>query len=345
MAGSTYKCPSCGGYLTFDPDTQGWKCPYCGATYTEEEMLGREEEHTAQATDGSGSGQVMYHCSSCGSEIVTDATTVATHCYYCHNPVVLQGKMGEEFRPDQVLPFQYDREAALEKFMAWVKTKKFVPDAFFSAQSVENLTGVYYPHFVTECTVKGSLSGVAKDVNVQHFPNRSIYHTQIYNVLREGKLTFRNLMRPALKSANRKLSDAIHPFPLEQAKAFDGAYLSGFVAERRDMAAEDYKSEILEEVKGYVKPMLSSDVHHQSLEGSCTASLLNYQSKYVLLPTWVLTYPNPKKPEDPYYYAMNGCTGEICGKLPLDRGKLLRHALLIGGIVLAVLLLICYFLI
>ena len=36
---------------------------------------------------------LVYICPSCGAEVVTDATTAATFCYYCHNPVVLAGKL------------------------------------------------------------------------------------------------------------------------------------------------------------------------------------------------------------------------------------------------------------
>lgn len=36
---------------------------------------------------------LVYICPSCGAEVVTDATTAATFCYYCHNPVVLSGKL------------------------------------------------------------------------------------------------------------------------------------------------------------------------------------------------------------------------------------------------------------
>ena len=32
MAGATFKCPSCGAYLTFDPESQLWKCPFCSSS-------------------------------------------------------------------------------------------------------------------------------------------------------------------------------------------------------------------------------------------------------------------------------------------------------------------------
>ena len=68
------------------------------------------------------------------------------------------------------------------------------------------------------------------------------------------------------------------------------------------------------------------------------------KTKYVLLPTWVLTYPNKKNKDDPYYYVMNGCTGQVCGKLPVDQGRLWRHGLLAGLIVAALFCVLAYFL-
>ena len=41
---------------------------------------------------------------------------------------------------------------------------------------------------------------------------------------------------------------------------------------------------------------------------------------------------------------MNGCTGQVCGKLPVDQGRLWRHGLLAGLIVAALYCVLAYFL-
>ena len=48
---------------------------------------------------------------------------------------------------------------------------------------------------------------------------------------------------------------------------------------------------------------------------------------YTLLPVWVLTYQGHNGKT--YYYAMNGQTGTVFGKLPISYGKLFA---LCGGI-------------
>ena len=349
MAGATFKCPSCGAYLTFDPESQLWKCPFCSSSFAEGELLAKDEAFHQQAQqekpettpDGS---QVVYRCPSCGSEIVTDETTVATQCYYCHSPVVLQGKLTADMRPDRVLPFTIDKQKAVQTFLDWAKTKKYIPRAFFQQSQVETMSGVYYPHFVARCDLDGSVEGEASNSHVMDSGKYVITTTEHYHVRRDGRFTFRDIMRPALSNANRKLSDGIHPFPLEDAKPFSSAYLSGFLAERRDIDAASILPDVEKEVADYVQPMLQDSSAYQTVNVTPSSHVRDIQTDYVLLPTWVLTYPNKQKPDEPYYYAMNGCTGEVCGKLPIDKRKLRRTALLVGGVVFALCCLLGYFL-
>ncbi len=344
MAGVTYKCPSCGGYLVFDPDSQQWKCPYCGTSYQEDVLLQKEQEYAEAAEsekpetqpDADGGTQVVYHCQSCGSQIMTDETTVATQCYYCHNPVVLQGKLTADMRPDSVLPFTIDKEKAVAAFMDWVKRKRFVPKGFFNKAQVESMQGVYYPHFVTDCDTQAAIDGTGRNVSVVDTGRYIVTTTQHYHVRREAKVRFHGIMRPALQSANRKLSDGIHPFPLEKAKPFAGAYLSGFLAERRDIDAASIQDDVAQEVSTYVEPLLTPDLHYTNYSVSPSIRIDSQKARYVLLPTWVLTYPNKHNVHDPYYYVMNGCTGEVCGKLPIDRKKLWLTAGAVAGVLFVV---------
>ena len=56
----------------------------------------------------------------------------------------------------------------------------------------------------------------------------------------------------------------------------------------------------------------------------------------MLLPAWVLTWKGGKD-GTPYYYMMNGHSGKVCGKLPINRGKLWTWAIGAGAIVFALL--------
>jgi DNA-directed RNA polymerase subunit RPC12/RpoP len=360
MAGVTYQCPNCGSYLRFWPELQKWKCDSCSSEYDEQTILAAADGHMhdhehdhehdpaqeqtqEQQGESGGQSQVIYHCPSCGSAVITDETTVATHCYYCHNPVILEGKLTDDMRPDKALPFTISREMAVDRFMQWVSKKKFVPRGFFAKDQVNNIQGVYYPHFVTDCAVDGLYEGEGQNVSVVNTAAYTVTTTQHYAFRRRADIQFKKLMRPALKSADRKLSDGIHPFPLEEMKPFSGAYLAGFLAERRDVGKDEATADIEGEVQGYVKPLLSPTLHYTTHQGNVTADLKHKDSQYVLLPTWVISYHH-EGDKEPYYFAMNGCTGTVCGKLPIARGKLLLFGGLLSAVCMGAYCLMAYFL-
>ena len=188
----TYKCPNCGGGLTFNAEKQKYKCEYCLSEFSQEELDEIEKRELEKARkqaevqrdpepEGAGSEAgteehvsgskktvtpIMYTCPSCGAQIVTDETTAASFCYYCHNPIVLEEKLRGEFKPDYVVPFQIDKKKAQEIFTQWVGRKKFVPDYFFSASQIESMTGVYFPYWLYSCQVKGDLQAEGKTVRV-----------------------------------------------------------------------------------------------------------------------------------------------------------------------------------
>lgn len=177
MAVISLKCPNCDGELIFDPSTKKYKCEYCTSLFTQEELdamnqMGTEEEQ-AEETPAKGQQKetaeqeesvqeaAVYQCPNCGAEIVTDATTAASFCYYCHNPVVLGGRLSGEYLPDRIIPFSVTKEAALKGFEGYIGKKKFVPRAFFSKKQVESMSGVYFPYWTYDTQMKGSMQAEA----------------------------------------------------------------------------------------------------------------------------------------------------------------------------------------
>ena len=49
----SFKCPSCGGYLVFDPAKQRFQCPYCGGSFAEKEL----KEQSGQRQQAAGQGR------------------------------------------------------------------------------------------------------------------------------------------------------------------------------------------------------------------------------------------------------------------------------------------------
>ncbi len=347
MPAFTYKCPACGNALKFEPNSGSFACEFCGTTYDKaylDKLDGKaygQEKTSAGTSEVGGGEQYLYHCPSCGAELTTSATTAATMCYYCHNPVVIVGRLEDAFRPDALLPFKYDKQGAKDRFFKWIRKKRYVPSSFIQQESVERLSGVYYPYWLADYEASASFTGEGQIVTHTTTARHYITTTKYYSVSRDADISFRNIQRSALQKADRKLSDAVHPYQLDEMVDFAPSYLSGFVAEKRDVAKEAISANVEAELQGYAQPLIASGTPYTSLVGSTTMKLKGNRYRYALLPAFVLTYRGEKG--EMYYYAMNGQTGEVCGVLPLDKKKLLLHGGILAALVCGILLAVFYF--
>lgn len=289
----------------------------------------RPAENGNAETGGAGASAekdaVLYTCPSCGAQIVTDETTSATFCYYCHNPVVLSGRLTGTYKPDYVIPFQIDRKKAEELFAQWIGKKKYVPEAFYNKKQIETMTGVYFPYWLYSCNIDGQFQAQGTKLRVWTAGDLRYTETKVYNISRQGNMKVDNVSRNALQKANRKLVDGVLPFQMEAKKAFSMGYLSGFVSENRDMEKQQFVDEVQKEVKNFALSSLSSQAGAYSSVrvDKKEAAISGEHWSYALLPVWTLTY-NDKSRGKIYYFALNGQTGKICGELPVDNKKLFR---------------------
>lgn len=333
----TFKCKNCGAFIEFNPNDQNFKCKYCGAEYTEQEVLAETKEDTVSKPEES--SEKVYNCSNCGASIVMDGTQSSGECYYCHSPIVLEGKLSNEYRPQNVIPFEFDRKAAEKKFLDHTKKLRYLPRDFFSNSRLKELSGVYYPYFDSDVSVDASFQGVGTTVSSYRSGKYEYTTTRYYNVVREGEISFHNVFNSALSTRRDKMAEGVLPFDKDNMKNYSPAYLAGFMAERRDRSENDVAKDVDAELDGYIEPVLTQDAecHYETLQGTHTYTIKDRAMRYLMVPTWVLTYIGADKKT--YYYSMNGQTGKTVGEFPLSRKKLFLHSLISGLVVAGLLLL------
>lgn len=351
MATVNYKCPNCGGPLTFNPDKQQFSCEYCMSDFEEkfiqdlyaekeakESQAEKAEKKAQQNTEPAPEGEeeaVVYTCPSCGAEVVTTATTAATTCFYCQNPVVLGGRLSEEFKPDRIIPFALSKEKAIDTFLGMCKKKWFLPKAFTDRKRVEKIAGVYFPYWYVDEQKTAALTARGEKVRVWTTGKTEYTETSIYHIERAGDVIIKNVFERALKSEDRDMLQSVHPFDLTKAHKFSMSYLAGFRAEKRDLEKSDIEDAVEQRIKGYTEQVLKStaegydSIQTESFEDKTELSAWTYN----LLPVWVLTYKFGGKILP---YAINGQTGKTYGLLPTSKGKLA----ICGAIIAAILFLI-----
>lgn len=339
MATMTQKCPNCGGGLRFDPASQKSRCEFCQSEFSIGELEKARDEGAADRTAADSADHLVgYVCDSCGAQVVTEDTTSATFCYFCHNPILLTNRLSGDFRPDRIIPFRYDRDKAIRTFLDWSRTKRFVPPGFYSASQLEKITGLYLPFWMADYEAEVDYAG--KGVVRKVWISGSMEYTEHkeYEIERQGTISVAHLHEPALRRIDRDLVDSIAPFDSSQAVDFSLSYLSGFFAESFDIGRDEVVPTLEERARSYVAALLRDSIqgYGQVTETRNTVRMTPRSWHYTLFPVWILTYRYEGKT---YVYAVNGQNGRAYGELPVYKAKLNLVSGLVAAGLLALLLL------
>ena len=340
-----YKCPCCSGAIEFDSKLQKMKCPFCGTEFdmdtlkaydsnlssTEEADKIKWETPGKVWQEGEQEGMRVYVCKSCGGEIIGDENMGATKCPYCDNPVVMMGQFAGDLKPETIIPFKLDKEAAKTALKAHYK-KPFTPNAFITGNHIDEIKGVYVPFWLFDTTSHGSAHYKATKVRTWedvHFINTE---TKYYSAYREGDIAFEKIPADGSSQMADDLMESIEPFDYSQAVDFQTAYMAGYLADKYDVDIDSNAERINKRVKQSTESALKSTVTGYSSvtqEGSSVQSK-NGKVTYAMYPVWLL---NTTWKENKYTFAMNGQTGKMVGDIPIDVGKALGKFAMFAGIV------------
>lgn len=331
MATVIYKCKNCGGPVKYSATLGKFNCEYCNTVYSEDEvkaltLLSEREDVVVDAVNGD---YVEYHCPSCGANIVTDETTVATNCYYCNNPIVMSGKLESSQMPTKVIPFRVDKKKALESFESWIKTKKFVPKSFFNdKQEIEEINGVYFPYWLYNTNVLVDIDREGSRTYTRTEGDYRVTYRKDFRIVRKGDIDVKNLPKLALAKSNKVLVESVYPFDFNNAINFDSSYLSGFVAEKKDIEKEALMNSIEDDVYKYSTKVVRDSMTGESVNIVNNDFTIGQGSfEYAMLPVWAISY-NDKDSNKHFFFSVNGQTGKVVGKLPIDNAKLYLSGLM-----------------
>lgn len=328
-----YKCPCCGGAIAFDSTLQKMKCPFCDTEFDVESLRaydadlheeGKDDMHwetppsnewKAEETEG----MRVWLCKSCGGEIIGDETTGATACPYCGNPVVMMGQFRGALRPDYVIPFKLDREAAKAGLLRHLEGKHFLPKVFRDQNHIDEIRGVYVPFWMFDADVQANLRYRATRVR-SWSDSRYIYtETSYFSAVRGGDIAFENIPVDGSSKISNNLTESIEPYDFSEAVDFQTAYLAGYLADKYDVDAQKCIERANERIKTSTEAAFAETVKGFTTvtrEGGSVKLQEGSRAKYVLCPVWLLsTTWNGSS----YTFAMNGQTGKFVGDLPLDR--------------------------
>lgn len=350
----SYKCPNCGANVEYDAESNLLFCAKCGQFYQPGEVVPggavysepvkqswheeSEENQTKNQAASFGYEQPeevqphavkymevnIFHCSSCGAQIMSNDVEVSKNCAFCGQSAIIFDRVSKEQKPDKILPFKITKEDAIERVKKRFSKAKCMPDDINNI-SVNSVYGIYMPYWIFDSTMEMGLMVAIRGDN----GNRQ------YN--------FQDTMdMDVCLDASRRLNDGVslmlNPFPTENLVDFDAGYLSGFYADRFDVPFEERKKDAVEVIGKALEDELYSQIPdkpqanmaemygdaYKKLE-SMSVKKDRYGEKYTLndvnyalLPVYFITFRIGNKLIN---ILVNGATGKPVGSVPIDESK------------------------
>lgn len=313
----SYKCLSCGSALEFDPESQKWKCHFCGSEYFKEEL----DTHVHADTMGGEAPELdAYHCTSCGAELIADSTTSATFCLFCKSPTIIKSRFAGKFKPKSMIPFKLTHGQATDLYKKWIRKCLFAPKSFKSQEEIQKITGMYAPYWVFDCLAEGALDGEA--TRVSHYTQGDYNYTltKYYHVVREGRVEYDRVPVDSSTKLDDTLMQKIEPFKYEDMVDFSMQYLSGFLSEKYDVESDAAEGVMRSRVETYLEQRLMGTAQGYSsfVPVRRQMNVTDIQPEYVLLPVYLLTNSYQGKN---HVFIVNGQTGKVVGDTPISTSR------------------------
>lgn len=347
----TYKCPSCGAAMEFDSDTQKLLCSQCKKTmyvwefddttekeHEEEQQAEQQTEQREEQQERSKEGykdsqdfnedgsMKVYHCQSCGAELLADQYTSATICAFCGNPSLVEDRLEGKFQPSKIIPFKINRDVAKDIYKKWAKKGPLTPKTLSTNSTIEKISGVYVPFWLYDFSGNCQMNATAQRVRTERHGNTEYIYTDHYSVYRDLRADFEKIPADASEKMPDDAMDKLEPFKYEELEPFAMPYLSGYLSERYNYTDQDMVSRVKTRADRYI-----TDMTRNTIKGYANVSVLNnniqmqdVNNEYALLPVWML---NCRYQNKDFSFMLNGQTGKIVADRPISRKKAILYGI------------------
>jgi hypothetical protein len=219
--------------------------------------------------------------------------------------------------PDKVIPFKISKKDVKKNIQTYIKNKKLLPEDFKIDKYLKEIQGIYIPFWLYSNKYRASIRG-----------------TQ--GLLKKAQVELDYVPFDANKHLDNTITKAIEPYNYDELCKFDSAYLSGFIAQKYDVESEEGRQEIKNRCALTIENIFTQMKSKFYVNDATFVqeTLESEEIHYALLPIWLV---NIKYKNENYMIVVNGQTGKVVGKLPLNMQKYL----LLGTLVFIISLLVC----
>lgn len=323
------KCPSCGGYLEFDIESQKLKCSHCESVFDPQQynLKNEAEKQSFQEEDKNRITVDVYSCKNCGAELCAPAEQIVAFCMYCGGQATLLQKAATIRKPVGIIPFKISKEKVRELYSNEIAPVFFLPSALKKSNFLEGFRGIYIPYwkFYAEINSDLSLTNAEKKDSkgcwCGYYDVKARCFGRVYSGTHDASDAF-----------DDTLASAISPYTQSSVVPFNEAYLSGFYADMATVKPQDYHNQLQVEFPEFAQKEFSKcmdGIHGKVEQIKKQVKPKGYIEESHLFPVWFLTWRKGKRV---CYSVMNGETGTLTIDLPVDYFKFFLWAIILSFI-------------
>ncbi|MBE5745723.1 MAG: hypothetical protein E7359_00325 [Clostridiales bacterium] len=322
------KCSSCGGNLVYDAKSQNLFCNNCNRTIEIEKINCIDKKDYNLTTNTINNERKTTNCSSCGAQIEIKEREITKTCPYCNNNFVLEINEINGIKPDLIIPFQFNKEEAIEKYKLGVKKKFFLPNKFKKSADFSSIYGTYISSFSFDSYTKSTYNGRLSETETYTDSNgKSHSKTTYQNISGKKDIQFENIIAEASSLTNQKLFEEIKPYNINEKTTYvyNPDFIRGYAVETNDNSLENCKVVSENLMKEKIKKIILSKYFYDRVEYfNLNTTFLNNKYSYMLVPVYFININYKNKTYTTY---LNGQTGKLGENLPKSKWKI---ALTIG---------------
>lgn len=309
-----YSCKNCAGNLQFDIESGKLKCSHCKSLFDPYEVSGGKE------ADGEQEYEVtVFTCPQCAGRIYSMDTQALAYCSFCGASSVLEGRLEHMERPKYIIPFTVSKEDCKRLYSEKLKKEGYAPNWLKDAEHIDSFRGIYVPYWIYNASQKGSVEVLATKAI-----KKTIDKVSGYTVYGDLECEYRGVAFDASAAFEDEISEQLAPYDMRKLQDFSPAFLSGFYADIADVKEDVYMFRAEEIINRATTSYINTqpelygyNVEHTPFASDTYHTLMG-KAELAMFPVWLLTYRRNGRVA---YVAVNGQSGKLAARLPIDRRK------------------------
>lgn len=262
---------------------------------------------------------IVVQCDACGGKVAFDADRGVVRCLFCAS-VALEPVPADERPelPEEVVPYGLEREAARRRFREWTRASFWRPKELASVGA--ELTALWLPAWHVQADVETHWAAL------ERAPTKSGKRP------RSGvDIGSEQLWIPASLGLSEAELGRLAPFDDRRRRAF-GADDRAIAFELPGLSEDGARTRALPLLEAMRCRAIASRHHLTQCRG--TVRLHAIESHLRVLPIWIGSF---RYRDRPWRFVVNGQTGKVVGRAPLDRIKVGIAVVLAAIVAIAVL--------